>query len=124
MRMDPAYRPFFAHVYAVCWPWLWWNLVWFTAWRKRTGRRAFISVDKYGNIYIRYVGDAKEANPLPAWRPRWDDPSLESDLPQGVELDLNPASGMARIYPFLFRAIYGPFMGHAQPTSAPVRAPP
>ena len=120
MRMDSAYRPFFAHVYAVCWPWLWWNLVWFTAWRKRTGRRAFISVDKYGNIYIRYIGDAKEANPLPAWRPRWDDPSLESDLPQGV----NPASGMARIYPFLFRAIYGPFMGQRRAIAAPVRAPP
>ena len=67
--MDPAYRPFFAHVWAFCWPWLWWNLVRLTAWRRRTRRAVFISVDRYGNIYINYVGDAPKPDSLYTYEP-------------------------------------------------------
>ena len=86
--MDPLYRPFFQHVWPICWPWLWWNLVRLTAWRMRTGRQIFILVDRFGNIYTRFIGDA----PKPAGSysyeaplvPRWEKAGLASDLPAGL----------------------------------------
>jgi hypothetical protein len=92
-RMDPAYRPFFAHVWAFCWPWLWWNLVRLKAWRKRTGRCVFVTVDKYGNVVIRYIGDAPRPDNAytytPPRVPRWQSPSLASDLPCGLNVPSN-----------------------------------
>jgi len=120
-RMDPAYRPFFTHVWAFCWPWLWCNLAWLTAWRKRTGRRVFISVDKYGNIYIRIIGDAPKPDGHyhyePPEVPCWQRPSLATDLPFGLDPFTWSNSG-----PFIahFRSMTGPRA--AQTT--PVRAPP
>ncbi|KCZ56218.1 hypothetical protein HY29_09195 [Hyphomonas beringensis] len=60
--MDPHYRLFFKHVWPFCWPWLWWNLVRLTEWRRRTGRNVFVVVDKLGNVYIQYVGDIAGAD--------------------------------------------------------------
>lgn len=127
-RMDPAYRPFFAHVWAFCWPWLWWNLARLTAWRKRTRRRVFVSVDKYGNVFIRYIGDAPRPDNAytytPPHVPRWQSPSLASDLPCG----LNVPSACVRTTPYILWTLYGPVrdqFGNALIRRvSPARAPP
>lgn len=127
-RMDPAYRPFFAHVWAFCWPWLWWNLVRLTAWRKCTGRRVFVSVDKYGNVFIRYIGDAPQPDNAytytPPRMPRWQSPSLASDLPCGLDIPFGPV----RTPSFKLWTLYGPFpdqFGNAPASPfSPARAPP
>ena len=67
--MDPHYRPFFKHVWAFCWPWLWWNLVRLTEWRRRTGRNVFVVVDKLGNVYIQYIGDVPGAKKTYTYEP-------------------------------------------------------
>jgi hypothetical protein len=127
-RMDPAYRPFFAHVWAFCWPWLWWNLVRLTAWRKRTGRRVFVTVDKYGNVAIRYIGDAPTPDNAytytPPRVPRWQSPALASDLPCG--LDVPSAFVWTSLY--ILWTLYGPVrdqFGYAPVGRlSPARAPP
>ena len=104
--MDPLYRPYFQHVLPICWPWLWWNLVRLTAWRQRTGRAIFILVDKYGNIYTRFIGDAPKAEgvyeyapprvmPWERLAPVCDDPVKSGIVMTGhAEVRLSPAMDM------------------------------
>lgn len=120
-RMDPLYRPFFQHVWAICWPWLWWNLLRLTAWRRRTGRPVWVTVDRFGNVRIRIIGDAPKVSTLPAWQPRWARPLLASGLPQ-VAADMARRAGApaAGLSPDMFRAVSGP----SPDIRAAVRAPP
>ncbi len=95
--MDPHYIPFFRHVYALCWPWLWWNLVRLTAWRLKTGRQVFVQVDRFGNVYVRYIGDAPKPDDLytyePPAVPRWETQAARTSLPvcvpAGVSMNLS-----------------------------------
>ena len=119
-RMDPLYRPFFSHVWAICWPILWWNLVRLTAWRKRTGRPVWVTVDKFGNVHVRIIGDAPKRRALPVWAPRWESSALAGGLPQGVRASL-ALSGHDRTRPGTIRTL----SGHApDPAPARSRAPP
>ena len=87
--MDPLYRPFFQHVWPICWPWLWWNLVRLTAWRMRTGRQIFILVDRFGNIYTRFIGDAPKPAGAYSYEapevPRWERMGVRPLLPGACE---------------------------------------
>ena len=119
--MDPLYRPFFAHVWAFCWPWLWWNLVRLHAWRQRTGRPAFITVDKYGNITRRLIGDAPRKRALPQWSPRWESPRLQGAMPPSVAETAGRMAALASGHvPDLFRTLSGPLPD----TESAARAPP
>lgn len=97
--MDPLYKPFFKHVLAICWPWLWWNLVRLTAWRLRTGRDVFVTVDRFGNVRVRYVGDAPKPKDAYAYVrlaiARWARTSAVSDLPETLVADVACGSSCA-----------------------------
>ena len=59
--MHPRHAHLYAHVHVLLWPWLWWQLQTLNRWMKATGRGLLVSVDLWGNVYIRCMGDAPEA---------------------------------------------------------------
>jgi hypothetical protein len=67
--MHPRHAHLYAHVHVLLWPWLWWQLQNLNRWMKATGRGLLVSVDRWGNVYIRCMGDAPAAEnrftPLP-----------------------------------------------------------
>jgi hypothetical protein len=68
--MHPRHAHLYAHVHVLLWPWLWWQLQNLNRWMKATGRGLLVSVDRWGNVYIRCMGDAPGAKdrftPVPA----------------------------------------------------------
>ena len=68
--MHPRYAHLYAHVHVLLWPWLWWQLQNLNRWMKATGRGLLVAVDRWGNVHIRCMGDAPEAEdrftPVPA----------------------------------------------------------
>ena len=79
--MDPRYRPFYQHVWAFCWPILWWNLMRLAAVQRKVKRTIWVTVTRTGQIRVRYIADAPVRRVLPEWSARWERPSLASDLP-------------------------------------------
>ena len=68
--MHARHAHLYAHVHVLLWPWLWWQLQTLNRWMKATGRGLLVSVDRWGNVYIRCMGDAPDAEdrftPVPA----------------------------------------------------------
>ena len=85
-------------------------------------------VDKYGNVVIRYIGDAPTPDSAytytPPHVPRWQSPSLASALPCGLDVP----SAFVGTTPYILWTLYGPVrdqFGHAPIGQvSPVRAPP
>lgn len=82
-----SHKPLYAHAWPLFWPWLWLQLWRLAAWQRRTGRDLLVTVDRWGNVHVRAVGDAK----MPGrWRydapamPAWARPALGSDVPEDV----------------------------------------
>ncbi|MAN45225.1 MAG: hypothetical protein GYB49_12090 [Alphaproteobacteria bacterium] len=109
-RMDPHYRPFFKHVWAFCWPWLWWNLVRLTEWRRRTGRNVFVVVDKLGNVYIQYVGDVAGAKKTYTYEPSkiraWERLAPGMYLPDAEPVSICELSGKSCRKQIIFSGTY------------------
>ena len=84
--MDPRYRPFYQHVWAFCWPILWWNLMRLAAVQRKVKRNIWVTVTRTGQIRVRYIADAPVRRVLPEWSARWERPSLASDLPACLAL--------------------------------------
>ena len=59
--MHARHAHLYAHVHVLLWPWLWWQLQTLNRWMKATGRGLLVSVDRWGNVYIRCMGDAPDA---------------------------------------------------------------
>tara|TARA_R110002096_G_scaffold90385_6_gene204951 strand:- start:1465 stop:1869 length:405 start_codon:yes stop_codon:yes gene_type:complete len=59
--MHPRHAHLYAHAHVLLWPWLWWQLQNLNRWMKATGRGMLVSVDRWGNVYIRCMGDAPGA---------------------------------------------------------------
>ena len=59
--MHTRHAHLYAHVHVLLWPWLWWQLQALNRWMKATGRGLLVSVDRWGNVYIRCMGDAPDA---------------------------------------------------------------
>jgi hypothetical protein len=59
--MHPRHAHLYAHVHVLLWPWLGWQLQNLNRWMTATGRGLLVSVDRWGNVYIRCMGDAPGA---------------------------------------------------------------
>jgi hypothetical protein len=116
--MNPEYRRFFAHVWAICWPWLWWNLRRLERWQEKHGRNLLIGVDKLGNTYVLQVGDAPEPDDLysyevPSLMP-WVRLEAGAGLPETCSDDAAPYS----------RSFHGVFTVFFTVPAAQIRGPP
>ena len=100
--MNPEYRRFFAHVWALCWPWLWWNLRRLERWQAVTKRDLFISVDKFGNVYVRLIGDAPKPDDLYEYEtPRlmpWERLEAGAGLPEATSQDVPCMGSISGLY--------------------------
>jgi hypothetical protein len=86
----PLFAPWFAAVVPVFWPVLYWQISRLADWMEKTGHTNLkVRVHWWGGLSIAYIGD-KTPDPsayrayVPTCR-AWDDPTLQSDLPETVE---------------------------------------